>query len=230
MGALRMLSVPIFSGPVSRQYRQILITFTYMTIMHPFNLQALAGYSPSSIFAHTGTTPVDFYRNARGQYRCFAGALRKSLQMTPGVGDGPWTLWEVYKIIDYHGGVIHMPTWAGDEEGMHDFVKAQSEFFMGQALTVEGQRATIELEALVSPLLNDLSKTQLQGFKVRSLESPLRCHAVSKGPPGVFIWPSWRSTREVNVRMRVKPDVRRLVRGKIQAWLETHGLHVAIPE
>ncbi len=198
-----------------------------------FNLQALDGFAPGALHIKVQDTTLSFYRSAVGSYEYYGYGHYSALQLKalPGMSQksSKFTLQDVYRAMDAYQGAIDRPYYRGVEEGYLDLLEAQFEYFRGSSWQAEGQRAAAEFEALVTPLLHTLSTNELLGMKVRQLENPRVCHAVSKSKQGVFIWPSWHNEGTVHLVMRVDPPVRAQVRAQLETWLAAHHLKLEIP-
>lgn len=198
-----------------------------------FNPQALAGFAPGALHIKVQDRTLSFYRSAVGSYEYYGyGPLSADqLKALPGMSQksSKFTLADIYLAMDVHQGAIDRPYYGGAEQDFLDLLEAQYAYYRGTGWQAEGQHAAAEFSTLVTPLLHTLSVTELMGMKVRELENPRICHAVSKSKQGVFIWPSWHSAGTVHVVMRVEPRVRAEVRRQLETWLAANDLKLDIP-
>ncbi len=196
-----------------------------------FNPQALKGYAPGLIYSTIGGNSMSYYRTGTGGYDPYGYLSSTDLAQVPGKsGKNKLTLKDVYLCCDYFQATVEPRRLAMAEEGYDEFLQAQYAYFTGRGWVAEAEKADDEFGQLVEPLLRDLSLNELSGMKVRTLENPLRCRAVSHGSSGVYVHPDWRVGEGLRMAFRnISSSVAPAARRRIHAWLKQNGQTLALP-
>lgn len=196
-----------------------------------FNLQALKGYAPGVVYSMVGGQSMSYYRTGTGGYEPYGYLNSTDLAQVPGKsGKNKLTLKDVYLCCNYFQATVEPRQRSLAEEGYAEFLQAQYDYFTGRAWVAEAEQADDEFGQLVEPLLRDLSLNELSGMKVRKLENPTRCRAVSHGSAGVYVHPDWRAEEGLRMAFRNIPsNVAPAARRRIHAWLKQSGQALALP-